>query len=419
MRCGRYFCILLVVAGALAGRLGAQDAAPPLSHLDLHTLWSLAQDNLPELRESAADYEAALGQAIQAAAYPNPRFQYEHELIGSAINPRGHVTLALHQELVTAGKRQLDRAIAGRQLEQATLALQARRVEMLSRLRRDYFDYLSLLAAAQVNRDTIKTFEEALRLSRLRLEKAKLGAQTDILALEALLEEAQSTAEKTNAALHSIWRQLAADVGLPDLATPKTIGGLPAQPPSLKEEEVWQRVREDHPALRQAQLEADAARLAWQRARAEAIPNITLGAGYGRTFIEDTGGAFLSVEAPLPLWDKKTGLVRQAEARLNKAHSMRKTTELRLQRETAEAWARYQIAMRNYDRQQNQIVPRLQKRRDQLEQQYIAGAGKVTFSDVLLAEQALLAARLTGAELRRDLWRAVADLQGLMQKELE
>ncbi|MCI0642867.1 MAG: TolC family protein [Gemmataceae bacterium] len=417
MRGGRHFWIVFGLAGVVASCVGAQSTAP--SHFDLRSLWSLAQDNLPELREAAADYEAAVGQAIQAGAYPNPRLQYVHDLVGSAVNPRGHVALALHQEIITGGKRQLDRAIAGRHLEQATLALDARRIEMQSRLRRDYYDYLNLLATAQVHRDTIKTIEEALRLSRQLLEKAKLGAQTDILALETLLEEAQSAAEKTNAALHSAWRQLAADVGLADLATPKTIGGLPAQPPSLREDEVWQRVLAAHPALRQAQLDADSARLAWQRARAEAIPNITFGAGYSRDFIEETSGAILSVEAPLPFWDKKTGLVRQAEARLNKAHATLKSTEFKLQREAAEAWARHQAAQRNSDRQQNDIVPRLQKRRDLLRQAYQAAAGKVTFSDVLLAEQALLAARLSQTELRRDMWRAVADLLGLMQKELD
>ena len=49
---------------------------------------------------------------------------------------------------------------------------------------------------------------------------------------------------------------------------------------------------------------------------------------------------------------------------------------------------------------------------------YQAGAVQLTFADVLLAEQNLGETRLRLAEARRELARAIADLQGLMQLEV-
>src|SRR5262249_44646717 len=50
---------------------------------------------------------------------------------------------------------------------------------------------------------------------------------------------------------------------------------------------------------------------------------------------------------------------------------------------------------------------------------YQAGAAQTTFADVLSADQALYAARLTLAETRQALWLAISDLQGLMQLDLD
>ena len=44
---------------------------------------------------------------------------------------------------------------------------------------------------------------------------------------------------------------------------------------------------------------------------------------------------------------------------------------------------------------------------------------QTTFADVLSADQALYAAQLTVAERRQALWLAVADLQGLMQLDID
>ena len=65
------------------------------------------------------------------------------------------------------------------------------------------------------------------------------------------------------------------------------------------------------------------------------------------------------------------------------------------------------------------ILPRLQQSVDLLRKGYQSGAAGITFTDVLLAEQALFTSRQSLAGARRSLWLAIAELQGLMQLDLD
>ena len=394
----------------------AEAIATP-KQLDLAGLWTLALTHNPELTEAAAEIDAAYGQARQARAYPNPVFYYQEELIGSRTAPQGNFQLTLNQEIVTAGKRKLDQAIAARGVDQAALGLTGQRYELLRRLRRGYYDYVNLVATAKVNAEMSASLEESLRLTRQLVEKARTRPQSDLLALETLLEEARINQARTSNALKAAWQQLAADVGLPHLPPPESVVDTQDAVPRYQEAFVVGRVLGTNSALARARVEIDSARLAVSRAQAEAIPNVTVGGGYMLDNMERTAGGMVMLETPLPLWDRKQGHIQQAQARYTKAVAAARSVEVRLQREVAEVWARYQSALYNVERLRQEVLPRQQKRRELLHQAYQAGAAQTSFSDVLMAEQAFQTTRLNLAEARRELWRAVADLQGWMQLE--
>src|SRR5437016_11610930 len=94
---------------------------PALTVLDLPDLWNLALANNPSLREAAAEVEAALGRRIQAAKCPNPRLAYSQENLGTSVEPAGAVKVQITQEILTAGKRPLDVAIASEGFDEASL----------------------------------------------------------------------------------------------------------------------------------------------------------------------------------------------------------------------------------------------------------------------------------------------------------
>src|SRR5262249_1199717 len=159
--------------------------------------------------------------------------------------------------------------------------------------------------------------------------------------------------------------------------------------PQWRSPEVVGRVLSANTAVKQAAVEVERARLQLARAKAQAVPNVTVGGGYSLDNIERTAGGLVTVETSLPLWDRNQGNIPAAQAAQARAQAAVRTTQTRLSRETAAAFAAYQAARQQVERLTTQVVPRLQESLKLLSQGYQVGAAQVSFLDVLSAEQAL------------------------------
>jgi cobalt-zinc-cadmium efflux system outer membrane protein len=392
--------------------------AAPAAPLDLRGLWQLALANNPSLREAEAEVDAARGRLVQVGKYPNPGFAYEQESIGTRQAPVGNLRLQVTQEIVTMGKRRLDVAAAQRGTDAAAVALAGKRFAVLTAVRRAYFEYLGLADTLRQYDAVVAKLEEGVAVTRKLVVQVKSRPQTDLLRLEAVLAEARTNQARARINVQAAWRQLAAEVGVPDLPTPPTLPDFPPVP-AWDNAAVLQRVLSVHTDLQQAAFESERARLQWRRARAEAVPNVTVGGGFNHNYAEDEMGAVLSAQVPLPLWDRKQGQIQEARAKWAAAQATQQGAVTRLSRDTAEALGRYQGARAELDRQTNEVLPRLRRVFELVRQGYEVGAAQVSFADVLLAQEALNDAQLKSALTRRELWRAVVDLQGLMQIPVE
>ena len=390
----------------------------PDKPIDLGELWDLALVGNPELRGASAEVEAARGRLIQAGLYPNPHIQYRGEEIGLNEAPKGNQSVEVTQEILTAGKRKLGREAAARGLDAAGVALLGRKFAVLTTIRRSYYDYLALAYTLEIDAEVIRSLERSLEGTRKLVEVAGTRPPTDLLRLRALLEQARIAQARTQTNLQAAWRELAAEVGEPALPLPKVIAPLPATVPVWPEEAITHRVQSAQTVLRQAALTSEQLRLEYEEARAEAVPNIIVGAGYIRAFVDQGAGANLSLETAIPLWDRKQGLIRERRARWAQAQAEERAVRTRLARDTAEAFGRYRGTREQAERLTREVLPVLEKTVKDLRQGYEAGAKDVTFADVQLAIEAVNDARLRLAEVKRELWRSVADLEGLMQLDL-
>jgi cobalt-zinc-cadmium efflux system outer membrane protein len=378
-------------------------------------LWNLALANNPSLRQAAAGLEEARGRQVQAGKYPNPQATYEQEDLGTSRAPAGTIRIQVTQEIVTGGKRRLDMTLAGRSADAATLALVGQEFEVLTRIRRAYATFVGQLYVARVYDQVVTNLEQARQTTRKLVETVQTRPRTDLLRIDALLEEARINRRRSRINLLGAWRQLAAEVGTPDLPMPSRLRDLSEPASPWEEAAVRRQVLARHSELRQAAVEVERARLAVERARAEVVPNVTLGGGYSHNFAERDAGAIVSVQTRLPLWDRNQGAIRAAQARWAEAQARLEGTANRLDRRTAEAYARYQGAWVQLRRLQSGVLPNLRESLRLVQEGYARGAAQFTFLDVLTAQQALMDAETRLAQTRGDLWLAIADLQGLMQ----
>jgi cobalt-zinc-cadmium efflux system outer membrane protein len=386
--------------------------------VDLVALWNLALASNPTLREAEASLEAARGRQVQAGKYPNPQVAYEEEALGTSKGPPGSIRISLSQEIITGKKRKLDVAIATRGVDAAGVALAGQRFTALTALRRAYVEFVGWHDTVVVNDEIVRSLEEAREVIRQQVETARLRPASDLLRIEALLEDAQVSQQRSRVNRAAAWRQLAAEVGVPDLPLPSRLRDLPASPPAWEGEAVVRRVLLRNTDIGQAAVGVERARLEVERARAEVIPNVTVAGGYNRNFAEQEAGALLSLQTRVPIWDRRQGQIREAQARWAQAQATLRAAVMRLSRDTAEAFARYAGSRRQLEALTGQVLPRLRAALKQIQEGYAKGAAQFTFADVLSARQALTDAALRAAQTRRDLWRAVADLQGLMQLDL-
>jgi cobalt-zinc-cadmium efflux system outer membrane protein len=417
------------VEGELAAVAGVRSMPDPMpcsspatvlsGPLDLPTLWSLALANNPSLREAAADVAVARGQLLQASKYPNPRLVYSEEDIGTKQAAAGNVLIQASQEIVTGGKRRLDMAIARQETEVATLALLGRKFDVLTRIRRAYAEYVGWWYTVQANQRIVASLEKSVAVLQEQVEVVKNRPRVDLVRSQSVLEEARTALNRNRASLDAAWEQLAAEVGVssqpPAAAPAERLDAVSRWEPGR----VLERVMAANAELKRAAAETERVHLEVERARAEAMPNVTLGGGFARNFAEDEIGGVVSVEVPLPLWDRKQGRLREAEGRWARAQAAQRTAANRLRRDTAEAFGRYQAALRNVDGLRTQIIPRLEESAKLVLASYQARGAQITFTDVLLAEVALNEARLRLEEVQRELRRAIADLQGLMQLDAD
>jgi cobalt-zinc-cadmium efflux system outer membrane protein len=410
---------LLLACYVISGARAEAHAPTPLADqpLEFPALWELALAHNPWLMEAVADVDAARGRWIQARKYPNPRIAYTEDELGTTDGPPGNINVLVMQEIPTAGKHRLDVAIARQEMDIATLGGLGRKFEVLTRVRRAYYDYVGWQYTGRVAEQVVANLEQGVGITRKLVEQVKTRPRTDLLRLQTLLEEAKITQTNSRVSVEAAWRQLAAELGIPEMP-PQSARDVPDVAPRWEAEAIVSRVIAANTDLQQAAAEVDRSRLELDRARAEACPNVSIGGGYSRSFADQHAGGIVSVETTLPLWDRKQGKIYEAQARLTRSQATVATVTDRLHRETAEAFGRYESARHRLERMTAQVLPQLSQTLDLVRKGYEAGAADITFADVLLAQQTLDDARLRFAEARRDLWRAIADLQGLMQLDV-
>ena len=153
------------------------------------------------------------------------------------------LTLQLTQEIVTGGKRQLDMTIAGRETDAVFLGLLSRKYEVMTRIRRAYYAYLAALSAARLNDAAVESLEKGVAVTRKLVEKVQNRPRTDLIRLDALLEETKINQARSRFQVQAAWKRVAAEVGVLDLAMPATTADFDALGPAWSDEQIWQRIQ--------------------------------------------------------------------------------------------------------------------------------------------------------------------------------
>jgi cobalt-zinc-cadmium efflux system outer membrane protein len=389
---------------------------PPATLLTLKELVDIAAAHHPDLQAARSKAEAARGRLVQAGLYPNPLVAPIIDELGDRENAAGFVGVNVLQEVITAGKRRLAQEAANHGVEAADWQAQTRWFDVLTRLRLAYFDLLTAQREVQVQKDIVELSQKNLTATK-DLSKSGVKNQPDILRAQVDLAQSRIRYRTSLARLEAAQRLLANAAGVPCLPTLELAGNLEALPPHFAWQPLveWVLVRSSE--VQEAQALVMQAEVLAERARREPIPNIQVQLRPLYDFIGQHASAQMSAGVLLPVCNKNQGNIAAARAEVVLKEAEVRQVELKLTERLALAFQRYRTALQLSGAYRKNILPNAEASLKLIRLGYENGDAKYDFTAVLQAEQVLAQAKLAFVQSLGELWRAISELEGLLQKE--
>ncbi len=387
------------------------EESSPVTAKSLLDLTQWAESASPALKQALADIEVSRGKALQAGLYPNPLVSGGSPQWGGS---ESQFYGQLSQEIVTKGKLRLNRAAASREVSQAELRFVRTRFDLLTSVRQGFFATL----AGQRRVEILSHLVDVAKLSEESVAKLRKGGEVtpaDLLLIQIEREKAELALENAEAMLEANRRQLAAVVGTPDAPIGDVSGDLEAVLTDFAKIARESGLLDSNALVQIARVETDRARILLRRAQVEPWPNVTVSGGYMQetTFPNNLG--LVSIEMPIPIWNRNQGNIRSARAAISSASERVQGTYNELVGQLAMAVGRYEAAAQQSKRFEQAIIP---KARESLEltRKGIAG-GQLSFLTLLQAQRSNAEADLGKVNSLETLWISAAEIAGLLQRE--
>jgi len=408
----------LISATPAFGQPATLKPAPPEATLPVMTLDELtrfAVERNPRLVQAVFQVDAARGRAIQASLYPNPTIEFRFDELGDKTGRGGVNTLPLiTQDIVTGRKLSLSRAVADKQVDQATLALAAQRATLLAGIRAAYFDLIALQRRIDILTALVKIADQSVSQTQKLLD-AKQVSRLDLLQLEIEAEKLRTDLEASEREWPATRKKLAAAVGTNDLPNVRFEDLLNQSLPGYELDTVQRFVLDVHPEVRSARLGVERAQFALRRAQVEPYPNVSVGTGYVRQNQNNSNDFVIGVSMTMPVWNRNQGNIRAAQAEIGVAAQDVGKAENELTDRLATVYREYAAAMRREERYRVAILPRARETYELSLKAY--QGGQFEYLRVLEAQRALTQANLEAVRALGDAWKAASAISGLTLEE--
>lgn len=386
----------------------------PASKLTLNQfLAAVAASNLDY---AAQRYNVSIAQAqvIAAKVSPNPQVQfgYAHSGEEQATTYNGGVT----QTIEVAGKRKFRTTVAQKNLLAAAATL-----EDFFRLLRGTATnaYIDAVASRIIVEEKRRAYDSLNKLADANAERLEVGdigevdvnqARVDALQARGDLTAAESTAE-TNAFV------LVQLLGKPNAAPPVPTGNLEIPSQDFNLNVLLNAALQNRPDVVAARRALESARTSIRLTRANRYPDLTVGGTLQHsdaiTNPIDPAPSFNSagftVSVPLPLFNSFRGEYQAAVQTSAQAEKILRSTELKVQVDVRQNYARFQLAKERLAQYQGNALDLAEKVLQAKLTSYQKGAA--TLLDVLAAQKAATDVRLASIDALTERAKALVALE--------
>jgi cobalt-zinc-cadmium efflux system outer membrane protein len=381
--------LLLVVLPA-----SAQNPTSELKRITLEELQQMALQNNPTFAQSAANIQAAEGRKKQSGLYPNPIVGYQGEEIRGGSFRGGEQGLFVQQDIVLGGKLGLNRKFFDQELKQAQTEGEEQKLRVVTNVQISYVQALAAQQTLELRQNLSKLADDAVETSH-QLANVGQADSPDVLESEVEAQQAQLAVTMAEQNQQRVWKALAAVVGNPRLPLMQLEGTLEDAATPLNPDELVEKIVNESPTVKIAELGVKRAEAALARAKREPIPDLQLRGGIqqNRELSETSGRpvglqGFADVGVRIPLFNRNQGNIASANADAERAKREVERVKLVLRERAANVVQNYTFSQTAVDRYRNQMIPRAQKAYEIYTKKYQSMAA--AYPQVLIAQRTLM-----------------------------
>ena len=372
----------------------AQAPAAEQKTITLEELQQMALQNNPTFAQSTANIQAAEGRKKQSGLYPNPTVGYQGEQIRGGSFHGGEEGFFVQQDIVLGGKLGLNRKIFDQELKQAETEAEEQKLRVVTNIRMAYIQALAAQQTLDLRRNLSKLADDAVETAH-QLANVGQADAPDVLESEVEAQQAQLAVTMAERNQQRVWTALAAVVGNPRLPLMRLEGKL-EDISTVNAEELVEKIVNESPAVKIAELGVQRAEASLAREKRESIPDLQLRGGMqqnGELLSAPNGRSvglqgFASVGVMIPIFNRNQGNIATAKADAERAKREVDRVKLLLRERAASVVQTYAFSQTAVDRYKNQMIPRAQKAYEMYAKKYQEMAA--AYPQVLMAQRTLM-----------------------------
>ncbi len=260
----------------------------------------------PEIQAARQQREAALQRVTQAGSLDDPTLSVQWWNTPESFNlgQAQNTIIGLSQTFPFPGKLALKERVASRSAEITEQALRAKERELITRVKRTYYDLFFTHKAIQIHREQIDLLTQFLESALAKFRTGK-GSQVDVLKAQVEL----STLHQQLPVLEQRRETAQAAVNILVNRDPRSPLGLPQEPraePFDKDlDELFRIAAESRPEVKAAGLAVQRNEQARALAHRRYYPDVTVQVQRFQNFQAPDGfGAVMAINLPFAFWSK-------------------------------------------------------------------------------------------------------------------
>jgi cobalt-zinc-cadmium efflux system outer membrane protein len=387
--------------------------------LDVNTAVDIAIEKNPELKIYRHEVKALEAVKIQQGLKPNPELETEVENVLGNNDFTGfkgsEITAGFSQTILLAGKIHKRVRIAEWDITLAEWDYEARRLEIVTEVRKVFAQALSIQEQIFKNDDLIKISQEFINNLTKRVEAGKISP-AEVARAQIILNSLEIRLSKLQSEYDTAISELKILLNDPGRSIESLTGSL-SIPAAIPEYDSLLIKLSNHPKIKRFSQEYKKQKAVIDFERSKAIPDLTISAGYKRLNETKANAFVFGASIPIPIFDRNQGTIQEALIRYNQKTSLFQTVKNSLIMRLNGLYNRLKTLLNTFLKLQNESIPEAEKSFRIISQGNLEG--RFSILDVLDAERTLFELQNQSLEVTADLNLTLIEIEGLTVTEIK